>query len=124
MAQLTGPANCAAFYLNRSIVRSMVSGTLKHTLRKQLLLPDQGMIKQCPVLFIQGCDDGPNLLTLLDYMANKVFIFGQFGRHANDTVYTIWNHNQLWRDIADEFGWIIKDVEPSAFQLDWVQVCK
>jgi hypothetical protein len=102
----------------------MVSSTPQLTLRKKLLLPDQGTVKQCPVLFIQGCDDGPNLLTLLDYVANKVFLFGQFGRRANDTIYTSWNHTQLWRDIADEFGWVIKDVDPFAFQLDWVQVCQ
>jgi hypothetical protein len=124
MAQEAGPANCAAFYLNRSTVHGIVSSTLQHTLRKQLLLPDQGIVKQCPVLFIQGHDDGPNVLALLDYMVNKVFLFGQFGRSANDTLYTSWNHSQLWKGIADQFGWPTEDEEPSAFQLDWVQVCK
>lgn len=125
VAQQAGPDKCFAFYLNRSTAHHILSGTMPHTLRKQLLLPEEGIVQQRPVLFIQaGDDESPYLLVLLDYTANKVFLFGRFGRNPDDTVYTTWNHNMLWDSIADAFGWPTEYKEPSAFQLDWVQVCK
>jgi len=125
VAQRVGPDKCSAFYLNRSTAHHILSGTLPYTLRKQLLHPEEGAVQRRPVLFLQAHDDeAPYLLVLLDYAANKVFLFGRFGRNPDDTVYTTWNHATLWDSIADAFGWVTEDEGPSAFQLDWVQVCK
>lgn len=124
IAQEAGPDNCFAFYLDRSTVQHLVFGTLEHTLYKHLLLPDDSIVKPRPVLFIAGEDDGPMVLTLLDYTHNQVFLFGRFGRTTHDTLYTLWDQNSLWNAIADGLGWVTaKDKEPSAFNLDWVQVC-
>jgi len=125
-AQETGPDNCFAFYLDRSTVHHLVFGTLEHTLRKHLLLPESNrVVKQRPILFIEGDDNGRTVLTLLDYTRNQVFLFGQYGRTENDTLYTSWDGSSLWGAIADGMGWVIdKDKEPSAFNLDWVQVGK
>jgi hypothetical protein len=119
--QQSGSGNCSAFYLARSTVHQVLPNTLQ--LRKQLLLPELGPVKQRPVLFIQGPDDGPNHLVLLDYVANKVFLFGTFGRNTDDTQYTSWAHHNLWEGIANGFRWVSEDKEPLALQLDWVQVC-
>lgn len=125
LAQQTGAENCSAFYLDRSTVHHINSGTLQHTLRKWLLLPQQGVVKQCPILFIQGHDEGTHhKLVLLDYVANRVFLFGASGLHGDDTLYAQWNNNRLWNAICHEFGWVRHDQEPSAFQLDWIQVCE
>jgi hypothetical protein len=124
MAQEAGPDNCSAFYLDRSTIRHLVFGTLKDTLCEHLLLPDDGFVKRRPVLFIQGDDDGPTLLALLDYVHNQVFLFGKYGRTTDDTLYTSWDHSSLWNMIADGLGWVTNDKEPSAFNLDWVQVCE
>lgn len=124
-AQQTGAKNCSAFYLDRSTVDHTHSGTLQHTLRKQLLLPEHSMVKRHPVLFIKGHDDSiRHKLVLLDYVANKIFLFGTFGLHGDDTSYTQCNNDRLWNLIAHGFEWAIKGQQPSAFQLDWIQVCE
>ena len=124
MAQKAGPDNCSAFYLDRSTIHHLVFGTFEHTLCKHLLLPDDRLVKPRPVLFIQGDDDGPTLLALLDYVQNQVFLFGKYGRTADDTLYTSWDHSGLWNTIANGLRWGTEDKEPSAFNLDWVQVCE
>ena len=122
MAHQAGAQNCAAFYVDRTVVCSILSDSPQHTLRQALLLPEYERIKRRPVLFFQGCDDGPYMLVLLDYVANKVLLFRTYGRNLNDTRYASWNHGRLWKGIANALGWVTVDEEPSAFSMDWVQV--
>jgi hypothetical protein len=129
MALKVDSSGLPAFYLHQTVIREILSDSLKHTLRRQLLLPEDGKIKKCPILFLQGyqntdCHDGPNILVLLDYTANKVFLFGCFGRRHDDTMYITWSQTKLWRCIANGFGWVVEDEGPSAFQLDWIQVSR
>lgn len=113
-----------ALYLGRSVVQLLTSGTPRHTLRRLLLLPDHGIIKRRPVLLLQGLDSGRIVLVLLDFISNQVFLFGVVVRDSQDNPYISWNNRRLWNAVADGFGWATEDAEPSAFQLNWVQVYK
>jgi len=122
---LASSADYSAFYLDRRTICNLISRTLPYTIPKQLLLSEQeGAAIKHPVLFIQGDDDGPNVLVLLDYAANKVFLFGSFGRYqVDDTIYANWDSKKYWKPIAHEFKWTVDEEQPLVLQLDWVQVC-
>ena len=125
MAQAAGLGKYSAFYLDRSTIHQILSGTLKISLRKRLLLPEQGNIPLCPVLFI-GNDMGNGLyfLVLLDYSTNRVFLFGNLGTHSKNPPYISWRNPRVWKGIANKIGWSIEDnKEPSSYWLDWAQVC-
>jgi hypothetical protein len=123
MAQGAHHTTYRAFYLDRATVKHLLSGTLRHGLRKQALLPpERAAIARRPVLFLQEGGHGDRLV-LLDYSANKVFLFGGFRMyHDEDPACVEWASKRYWKPIADEFFWVIEGGQPPAIQMNWVQV--
>ena len=94
--------------------------------RKQLLLPEDGMVLMRPVTFVIYNDEMKHYFTVAmnykrlhvtTYCQNYTIEKSHFAQEP-----AIWARPHIWRNISIIFNWVIPAQQPTWWAIDWKQV--
>jgi hypothetical protein len=95
------------------------------TVRRQLLLPEGGMVTMRPVAFVIYNDETKHYFTVvMNYDRLHVTTYGRFSRDKEGYAPepTKWAGPHIWRNICTIFNWKVPVQQPIWWGIDWKQV--
>lgn len=114
-----------AYYLDMMTVKKIDQSNLENSICQILLLPEGTGIPMKPVLFSPDFVQGSELLNMIlfDYNKNVVLVFGHDTPFETDmhASWDEWEGPNLWKAIADLFGWEIGQ-KIKVIQPNWAKV--